>query len=43
MPRKEGRDVAVFVIPNAFIQMQVEEKVDIAIIKICGALVDIHE
>jgi hypothetical protein len=38
---KEGRDVTVIDIPNAFFQMQVEDKVDMAIIKIRGVLVDI--
>jgi hypothetical protein len=38
---EEGRDVAVINIPNAFIQMQVEDEGDMAIIKIRGVLVDI--
>jgi hypothetical protein len=38
---EEGRDVAVIDIPNAFIQMRVEDEGDMAIIKICGVLVDI--
>jgi hypothetical protein len=38
---KEGRDVAVINIPNAFIQMRVEDEGDMAIIKIRGILVDI--
>jgi hypothetical protein len=38
---KEGRDVAVIDIPNAFIQTRVEDEGDMAIIKICGVLVDI--
>ena len=38
---KEGRDVTVINIPNAFIQMRVEDEGDIAIIKICGVIVDI--
>jgi hypothetical protein len=38
---KEGRHVAVINIPNAFIQMRVEDKGDMAIIKIRGVLVDI--
>jgi hypothetical protein len=38
---KEGRDVAVIDIPNAFIQMRVEDEGDMAIIKIRGSLVDI--
>jgi hypothetical protein len=39
---KEGRDVAVIHIPNAFIQMRVEDEGDtMAIIKICGVLIDI--
>ncbi len=38
---KEERDVTVIDIPNAFIQMQVEDEEDMAIIKICGVLVDI--
>jgi hypothetical protein len=38
---KEGRDVTVIDIPNAFIQMRVEDEGDMAIIKICGVLVDI--
>ena len=38
---KEGRDVAVIDIPNAFIQMRVEDEKDMAFIKIRGVLVDI--
>jgi hypothetical protein len=38
---KEERHVTVINIPNAFIQTQVEDKGDVAIIKICGVLVDI--
>jgi hypothetical protein len=38
---KEERDVTITDIPNAFIQMQVEDKEDMAIIKIHGVLVDI--
>jgi hypothetical protein len=38
---KEGRNAAVIDIPNAFIQMQVEDEEDMAIIKIRGVLVDI--
>ena len=38
---EEGRDVAVIDIPNAFIKTRVEDKKDIAIIKIRGILVDI--
>jgi hypothetical protein len=38
---KEGRDVTVIDIPNAFIQTRVEDEGDMAIIKICGVLVDI--
>jgi hypothetical protein len=38
---KEGRDVAVIDIPNAFIQTQVEDEGDVAIIKVRGVLVDI--
>jgi hypothetical protein len=38
---EEGRDVTVIDIPNAFIQTQVEDKGDMAIIKIRGVLVDI--
>jgi hypothetical protein len=38
---KEGRDVAVIDIPNAFIQTRVEDEGDMAIIKIRGVLVDI--
>ncbi len=38
---EEGRDVAVINIPNAFIQTRVEDEGDMAIIKICGVLVDI--
>jgi hypothetical protein len=36
-----GRDVAVVDIPNACVQMRVENEQDIAFIKICGVLVDI--
>ena len=38
---KEGRDVAVIDIPNAFIQTRIEEEKDMAIIKMRGVLVDI--
>ena len=38
---KEGRDVAVIDIPNAFIQTRVEDEKEMAIIKIRGILVDI--
>jgi hypothetical protein len=38
---KEERDVTVINIPNAFIQMQLEDEEDMAIIKICGVLMDI--
>jgi hypothetical protein len=38
---KEGRDVAVVDIPNAFAQTRVENEKDTAFIKICGVLVDI--
>ena len=38
---KEGRDVAVIDIPNAFTQTRVEDEKDMAIIKIRGILVDI--
>jgi hypothetical protein len=38
---KEGRDVAVVVIPNAFVQTRVENEKDMALIKIRGVLVDI--
>ncbi len=38
---KEGRDVAVIDIPNGFIQMQVEDEGDMAIINICGVVMDI--
>jgi hypothetical protein len=38
---KEGRDVAVIDIRNAFIQTRVEDEGDMAIIKIRGVLVDI--
>jgi hypothetical protein len=38
---EEAKDVAVIDIPNAFIQTQVEDKEDMAIIKIRGVLVDI--
>ena len=34
-------DVAVINVPNAFVQMRVEDEKDMAFIKICGALVDI--
>jgi hypothetical protein len=37
---KEGRDVAVINIPNAFIQTQVEDEGDMAIIKIHGDVRD---
>jgi hypothetical protein len=38
---KEERDVTVIDIPNTFIQTRVKDKEDMAIIKICGVLVDI--
>jgi hypothetical protein len=38
---KEGRDVTVIDIPNAFIQTRLEDKVDMAVIKIRGVLMDI--
>jgi hypothetical protein len=38
---KEGRDVVVVDIPNAFVQTRVENESNIAFIKICGVLVDI--
>jgi hypothetical protein len=38
---EEERDVAIIDIPNAFIQTRVEDEEDMAIIKICGVLVDI--
>jgi hypothetical protein len=38
---KEERDVAIIDIPDAFIQTRVEDKEDMAIIKICGVLMDI--
>jgi hypothetical protein len=38
---EEGRDVAVVDIPNAFVQTRVENKKDMAFIKIRGVLVDI--
>jgi hypothetical protein len=38
---EDGRDVAVVGIPNAFIQTRVENKKDMAFIKIRGVLVDI--
>jgi hypothetical protein len=38
---EEGRDVAVIDIPNAFIQMRMEDEGDMAIIKIRGVLVEI--
>jgi hypothetical protein len=38
---KEGRDVAVIDIPNAFVQTRVEDEKDMAFIKIRGVLVDI--
>jgi hypothetical protein len=41
MNAKEERDVTIIDIPNAFIQMQVEDKEDMTIIKIHGVLVDI--
>jgi hypothetical protein len=40
---EEGRDVAVVDIPNVFIQTCIEDKKDMAIIKIRGILVDILE
>jgi hypothetical protein len=38
---EEQRDVTIIDIPNAFIQTWVEDKEDMAIIKICGVLMDI--
>ena len=38
---EEERDVAVSDIPDAFIQMRVEDEKDMAFIKICGVLGDI--
>jgi hypothetical protein len=38
---EEGRDVTIVDIPNAFIQMRVENENDMAFIKIRGVLVDI--
>jgi hypothetical protein len=38
---EQGRDVAVIDIPNAFIQTQVEDEGDMAIIEIRGVLVEI--
>ena len=38
---QEGRDVAVIDIPNAFIQTEIENEKDMAIIKLRGVLVDI--
>jgi hypothetical protein len=38
---KEGRDAAVVDIPNVFVQTRVENKKDMAFVKICGVLVDI--
>jgi hypothetical protein len=38
---EEGRDVTVIDIPNAFIQMRVEDEGDMAIIKIHGVFVDV--
>jgi hypothetical protein len=38
---EKGRDVVVVDIPNAFIQMRVENEKDMAFIKIRGVLVDI--
>jgi hypothetical protein len=38
---KEGRDIVVVDIPNAFVQMRVENEKDVAFIKIRGVLVDI--
>ena len=38
---EEERDVTVINIPNAFIQTRVKDEEDMAIIKICGVLVDI--
>jgi len=38
---KEGRDVAVIDIPNAFIQTRVQDEKDVALIRIQGVLVDI--
>jgi hypothetical protein len=37
----ERADVAVINIPNAFVQTCVEDEKDMAIIKLCGVLVDI--
>ncbi len=36
----EKQDVAIFDIPNAFIQTRVEDKKDWVIIQICGVVVD---
>jgi hypothetical protein len=38
---EEHRDIAVVDIPNAFVQTRVENKKDMAFIKIRGILVDI--
>jgi hypothetical protein len=38
---KEGRDVAVINIPNAFIQTRVEDEGDMVIIRIRGVLLDV--
>ncbi len=38
---EEGKDVAVIDIHNAFIQTRIENKKDMAFIKICCVLVDI--
>ena len=37
----KNRDVAIVDIPNAFVQMVVEDEKDKAFIRICGPLVDI--
>ena len=37
---EEERDIAVIDIPNAFIQTRVEDKKDMAVIRIRGILVD---
>jgi hypothetical protein len=38
---EEDRDVTIINIPNALMRIQVEDKEDMVIIKICGFLVDI--
>jgi hypothetical protein len=38
---EEDRDVTIINIPNALMRIQVEDKEDMVIIKICGVLVDI--